>query len=151
MKLTLRKIDKENYDEVIGLSVSNNQIGFIESTKACLEEAREFNFWRPIAIYEEENIIGLAMYGLFEDEGIDGRVWFDRFMIDEKYQGKGYGKRSFNLILEKIHSEYDYDEIFLSIYDNNTNAIKMYEDRGFRFNGELDINGEKVMVINMKK
>lgn len=150
MDLKLKKVCDENYSQMVALHVSEGQEGFIETTEECLEEAKELSLWRPVGIYDGDKLVGFAMYGLFESEGEKGRVWLDRFMIGERHQGKGYGKASLCLLIRQIYEEYNYDEVFLSIYDDNVNAIKLYERAGFRFNGEIDTKGEKVMVTALE-
>lgn len=150
MNLVLKEIDEKNYEEILNLKVSKEQEGFIESTKKCLEEASELDLWRTVAICNEDVTIGFAMYGLFLDEGENGRVWLDRLMIDYRYQGKGYGRKSIDVLLKQLYREYSYNNVYLSVYEDNSNAINLYERLGFKFNGELDINGEKVMKIDLK-
>lgn len=148
MKLTIKKVTEDNYNEVLGLRVNKGQEGFIETTEKCLEESNELELWRPVGIYNEDELVGFAMYGLFEDE--DGRVWLDRFMIGDKYQGNGYGKVGIKVLIKRLSKEYKCKEIFLSVYDNNPKAINLYKKLGFKFNGELDINGERVMSVDLK-
>lgn len=147
MNLNFKDVTNDNYNEVINLTVSKSQEHFIESNKACLDEASELDFWKTKAIYDDNTLIGFTMYGLFKDEGTNGRVWLDRFMIGEKHQGKGYGIESVKFLIKKLYKEYNCNKIYLSVYDDNFNAIKLYKKIGFNFNGELDINGEKVMEI----
>ena len=91
-------------------------------------------------------LIGFAMYGeIAEPKGT--RVWLDRFLIDKNHQGKGYAKPVFELILNKIKSLYTNKDIYLSVYEDNEHAIKLYKSLGFVFTGELDINGEKIMLL----
>ncbi len=148
MNLNLKKVDNSNFIEVLSLRVNKDQEGFIETTEQCLKEAEELSIWRPFGIYDENLLIGFAMYGFFENEGTQGRVWLDRFMIGKEHQGKGYGKVSLTLLINELYEKYNCDEIFLSIYEDNINAIRMYEKLGFRFNGELDTSGEKVMILH---
>ena len=68
-------------------------------------------------------------------------------MIDSKYQGKGYGKASLDFLVNHLKNKYNCDELYLSIFENNKMAIKLYKDFGFEFNGELDYGGEKVMGL----
>ncbi|MGL4570810.1 MAG: GNAT family N-acetyltransferase [Clostridium sp.] len=150
MKIKLKRVCKENYKEILDLHIGEGQQGFIETTEECLKEAKERSLWRPVGIYNDDVLIGFAMYGLFKEEGAFGRVWLDRFMIGYEHQRKGYGRASLKVLINTLYDEYNYDEIYLSIYDNNKNAIKLYEDTGFYFNGELDINGEKVMVKKIR-
>ncbi|MGL5694506.1 MAG: GNAT family N-acetyltransferase [Peptostreptococcaceae bacterium] len=151
MNLQIKKISKNNYEEILKLQVSKEQEGFIESIEECLEEANQDSKWREVGIYDEDVPVGFAMYALFKDEGEHGRVWLDRFLIDEKYQGKGYGKVGVITILKQLYREYNHTKIYLSVYDNNECAISLYEKIGFEFNGEVDTKGERVMLIDLKE
>lgn len=102
--------------------------------------------WRPIAIEIDGQLVGFAMYGLWENEGAEGRVWLDRFFIDEHFQGKGYATLVLPLLFQRIFTEYARKELYLSVYESNAAAIRLYQKLGFSFNGETDINGEKVML-----
>lgn len=86
------------------------------------------------------------MYGYFEKET---RLWLDRFMIDYKYQNKGYGKSSLELLISVMINEYKCNKIYLSTFKDNIGAIKLYEKFGFEFNGEFDENGELIMVLKV--
>ncbi|MDB1924362.1 GNAT family N-acetyltransferase [Clostridium tertium] len=149
MKLVIKEINNKNYNEALSLKVKKGQEDFIETVEECLNEAKQIPLWRPVGIYNYNQIIGFAMYGLWENEGTYGRVWLDRFMIGDEFQGRGYGSESLKLILNRIYNEYNRNEIYLSIYENNDLATKMYEKLGFQFNGELDINGEKIMKLEV--
>lgn len=150
MSIMIRLIDDKNYKEILDLRVAKGQESFIETTEECLKEASEDSRWEPVGIYDGDIPIGFAMYGLFLQEGSKGRVWLDRFLIAEDYQGKGYGKASVKLLLHHLHRKYGYDKIYLSVYEANEGAIALYQKLGFTFNGELDINQEKVMVMNCR-
>lgn len=151
MALHLKRITEDIESDVLKLTVDKDQLSFIESNLLSLQEAKVMSQWRPVAIYDDSKLIGFAMYGKFSNEGINGRVWLDRLMIDKSYQGKGYGKKSLNLLIEHICKEYNCTELYLSIYEDNVIAKKMYKECGFEFNGELDENGEKVMVLDRTK
>lgn len=149
MNLIIKSIERNNYKEIVDLKVSNEQKNYIETVEDCLQEAKEYSIWRPVGIYDGEKPVGFAMYGLFIDEGENGRVWLDRFLISSENQGKGYGKAGVKLLINHLYKEYGYSKIYLSVYEDNKNAINLYKNLGFDFNGEIDINGEKVMAINL--
>lgn len=146
MEIKFVPVTDKNIEIVSLLHISNEQAGMVETVKECYTEAKELSLWRPAAIWIDYDLIGFAMYGLWKNEGKSGRVWLDRFFIDEHFQGKGYSKMVLPALLSHIEDEYDRNEIFLSVYENNSVAIRLYEKFGFLQNGELDINGEKVMV-----
>ncbi len=75
-----------------------------------------------------------------------GRLWLDRFLIDSHYQGKGYGKAALQGILAFLASKYPKKKVYLSVIRENSTAIRLYQEFGFRFTGEKDIHGEDVMV-----
>ncbi len=149
MSLKIKDINNINYKEAIKLTVKSHQVSFIETVEESLLEARELSLWRPVAIYDNDKIIGFAMYGLWKEKDFPGRVWLDRFMIGKDFQGKGYGKKSLEIVLDKIFNDYKCNEIYLSIYDNNILAIDLYKKFGFKFTGDLDINGELVMKLEV--
>lgn len=141
--LNIKMVDKNNFFEVINLKTHEFQNGFIESNALSIAESKYFSYWQCVGLYDGETLVGFAMYGKIDSEG--GRVWLDRYMIDKNFQGKGYGSRFLSLLIKEIESLYKNSEIYLSIYKNNINAVKLYEKFGFKFNGEFDRDGECVM------
>lgn len=148
MNIKLKPVTKENKNEILALRVKSSQMGFIETTHECLQEADELDLWRPVGIYDDEILIGFAMYGLWEKEGTDGKVWLDRFLIAEQHQGKSYAKPALERLIQKITQEYQREKLYLSLYEDNEVATNLYCKFNFKFNGELDINQEKVMVLD---
>ena len=149
MFIQFKPITLHNRQEVLSLTIAPWQLGFIESISDCLEEAQTYPCWRPVGIYIDHVLVGFAMYCLWVEDNLSERVWLDRFLIDQRYQGKGYGKAILPLLIDKIKAEYKCHTIYLSVIPENTHAIHLYENLGFRFNGELDIHEEKVMALHI--
>lgn len=149
-KLILKPVDSANRQAAEQLSLKKSQDGFVEPVSVCLKEADDNEAWRPVCIYEGEVMIGFAMYGLWEAGTKNERVWFDRFLIDGVFQGRGFGRRAFKLVMDTIINKYQCRRMYLSVYENNKTAIALYESFGFKFNGELDGRGELVMVWENK-
>ncbi|MBP2145115.1 ribosomal protein S18 acetylase RimI-like enzyme [Methanofollis sp. W23] len=153
-KITLRPVDDTNKNAVVALEVSESQKHMIEPITECLNDAQIHAYdieWETSAILLNSKVIGFSMYGVWHDsKGKDeDEVWLDRFMIDQKYQGKGYGKLALRELIAMLTAKYHCDDIYLSVYENNQSAIALYKKTGFRFNGEKDENGEHVMVLEM--
>jgi diamine N-acetyltransferase len=91
-------------------------------------------------------MVGFVMLGFYEKKQMD--IW--RFMIDERYQKKGYGKAALTLAIEYLRREFNVSEIFLSFVPDNTAAEKLYESAGFRKTGESDDDGEIIMRLEIK-
>lgn len=135
-------------DMLLALSVAKGQETFVESVAECLEEAERYPCWRPTGIYVEDQLVGFTMYGLWEREGTNGRVWLDRYLIDRNYQGRGYGKACLVKLVQRLQKEYARSRIYLSVVEANPTAFHLYEAFGFRRNGERDIHNEAVMVLD---
>lgn len=146
MKLHLERITKENREKALALRLAPGQEGFIETIQECLEEADGLSLWNPVGIVLGEDWIGFAMYGQFPREGESGRVWLDRFLIDRRWQGKGYGRAALHLLLNELIQKYGREEIYLSLYEDNEGALSLYQKTGFDWTGERDIHGERVMA-----
>lgn len=98
MKLNVRIADINNWRDLVNLSVDKSQLDYIESNALSIAESKFITAWIPVGIYDENSLIGFAMYGRLEDD----RVWLDRFMIDSKYQGRGYGKESLDFLVNHL-------------------------------------------------
>ena len=147
MDLRIEAIGAANRRLLEGMAVAPGQENNIEPIECCMSEAERNPAWRPVVILADGMPAGYAMYGFFADEGSFGRVWLDRLMVDQNFQGHGIGSAALNAMIDRLVEEYGCNEIYLSVYESNTRAISMYKRRGFEFNGELDAKGELVMVL----
>lgn len=150
MKAELRPIDKTNRDECVQLHVSREQEPYICSNEQSLKDSADYiGIARPFAVYCDDKMVGFTMFSFDEDyEDINDRYWLWRLMIDEKLQGKGYGK----LALESIINYFKMNganNIRLSTKESNTKAISLYEMFGFRKNGEMN-DDETVFELTLR-
>ena len=99
---------------------------------------------RPFAIYCDEKMVGFTMFA-FDEEYADqnDRYWLWRFMIDEKFQGNGYGTAALQAIIQYFR-DHGANNIRLSTKETNTAALSMYRKAGFRDTGEM--NGEEIVL-----
>ena len=68
------------------------------------------------------------MYCMDED---DHEYWIYRIMIDQAYQGRGYGKQALKLVCEKIQEDTNHHRIYLGVHKENIMARRLYESMGF--------------------
>lgn len=120
---------------------SRNSVPILKVSRECLAEAEQTREWRTVGIYDGPTVVGFAMYGCFAQPEPEGQLWLDRLLIDRAYQGRGYGAGAVAALLERLPKEYGKDRVFLSVYDDNQGAIRLYEKLGFAFNGELAHQG----------
>ena len=142
--MQIRPITKENRQEALQLGVYDFQKDYIETVQECLQEADACKDWHPVGLYVQDTMVGFAMYGKITEERYT-RVWFDRLLIDCHHQSKGYGNQAFELVLNLILQEYEKEDIYLSVYDQNERAMRLYQNHGFEKILERDTKGEQIM------
>src|SRR5699024_342812 len=140
-KVYFKPIDESNKKLVRKVTLRFDQKNFIETVDECLAEAEEYEQWQPVAIYYNEDVVGFAMYGSF---GPNRHTWIDRIMIDQKYQGQGFGKEAMKGLIKKVSEEYKVDVLYLSIIEENKVAERLYKQIGFKYINEKDPNGELI-------
>lgn len=146
MNISLREITPENFKECINLKVSDAQTSFVASNVVSIAQSKVYSTANPLAVYNDDEMVGFVMHSFSPKEE---RFYLVRLMIDEKFQGKGYGKAATLAVIKKMEQIEDCKEIYLSFVPENTAAEKLYESIGFERTGEID-DGEVVMryVIN---
>ena len=154
-EIHLEKISWDNYYKVLKLRVNKDQESFVASNKASLIHAFiESSSGTPVyafAIKNGKTIVGFMqlMYG--DDwTGAEREDWLTseefkqyhkkpyyyiwRFMVDKKYQQRGYGKEAFKQTLDFIKTfpagkaEY----VLLSYEPSNEVGKKLYASFGFQ-------------------
>ena len=99
------------------------------------------------ALFDGEDAIALSVV---TKEGEN--LWeLKNIAVLPAFQGKGYGKQAVFSLLDRLHAEYQSDTVYLSVYENNPHAIRLYQQIGFRFNGKYDTKGEHIMEYHFKE
>ena len=155
--IELRKITGDNIDEVIALDVGENQKDFILETTnlRCFADAHMLNAdgipANPLAIYVDDTMVGFVMYiyDTTDHESFKNEVYYGEkayfiwhFMIDKRYQGKGYGKLAFEKMLEDIETMPDGESQYVDLFyhKNNVIAKELYASFGFVETGIIQDN-----------
>lgn len=149
MRIFVKELTKEEENKARLLHVKKAQSHFIEPIEECLAESESSLEWHSLGIYVKDCLVGYGMYGFIAEEK---RLWLDRFFIDSRYQGQGYGRKSCTLIIKKLWEDFPKEEkIYLSVYKENFASVALYRSLGFVFIPEKDINGEQVMCLTKSK
>jgi diamine N-acetyltransferase len=138
MTVTLRPLTEENWHDAIHLQVTDEQKNYVASNLYSIAETRFEPTFVPLAIYAGDVLVGFTMYDTAD-------YCIVRFMIDMRYQGKGYGRAALQLLIDHFEREYAHPETRLSFVPGNAVAEHLYEVMGFCLNGEMD-EDELVMV-----
>lgn len=141
--LHLKTITKDNWIKAISLKVREDQVKFVATNVVSLAQLNFLENFHAKGIYFGEEMVGFTLYGLDEE---DHEYWIYRMMIDQKYQGKGYGKAAVQLVIENIQTmkEPHHQTISLSYESDNEHAKRIYEKMGFQEIDGLVIEGEQV-------
>lgn len=142
--MNLCRVDRDNFWSITALSVSEDQKGWIASNTLSLAQAYAQPECVPLALYEEKDLVGFAMYAL---DHKDKEYWIYRLMVDQKHQRKGYGQAALKALTHLIFQDISCRRIFLSFHSENQNARRLYEHFGFVPDGRV-IEGEEVYRLD---
>lgn len=143
--VTFRPVERDNFIDVVKLSVHDSQRGFVASNVFSIAEAKVEPDWVPLAVYAGDELVGFTMYGYEEREG---RWWIFRLMVGAEHQGKGYGKAAMRKLIKEMVAEHGMESIFISYDLGNDAAAGLYRGLGFRETGEID-QGEIVAELRV--
>ena len=135
MDITFRPVTWANFSDVIGLTITLEQAEFVSSNLYSIAEAYLEPSWTPLAIYAGDALVGFAMFGR-DDE--TGRWWIMRYMIDARYQGRGYGTAALPRLIDLIVERHGCSELFLDYSPGNEVAGRLYARMGFVPTGEVE-------------
>ena len=136
--LKLTDITEDNWMEAASLSVGNDQKRFLAPAVGILARGYVYRNCggRVFAFDADGTIVGLALVREFIDEPLGYDL--QQFMIDARYQGKGYGSAALGLILDHLKKERRYDHVEVCVKKEDIAAIRLYEKYGFADSGYVD-------------
>ena len=134
----LTQVTEENWLEVASLSVKEHQKEYLAPAIGILARGyvyRDCNA-RVFVIEHDGIIVGAALVREFTDEPLGYDL--QQFMIDQYFQGRGYGSAALTLILEELRKEGHYDHVEVCVKKKDAEAIHLYEKLGFMDSGYID-------------
>jgi diamine N-acetyltransferase len=147
--ISLRAIDESNRRAVEALGVSAVQRRFVSSVPESLREAAEHPGARAIwwGVYAEDTPVGFVMIA---DE-VDGPPYISQYLwkllIDERYQRRGYGTATLDLIVEYFRSRPGVEVVWTSAGRGEGSPIPFYERYGFEQTGEVVDNEVTLRLV----
>ena len=142
MKVSLRPVTRNNYEEVCELDVAKEQEEFVACNMWSLVESMFNEGYETKAIYLNEEPVGFFMWVQESKDKVS--IW--RFMIDIKNQQKGIGRKALSLALDEIKQVPDLKQIEICYNPNNPVAKEFYSSFGFSEVG-MDEDGEDMLAI----
>jgi diamine N-acetyltransferase len=146
----IRPVTKDNWKELIRLKVREDQAHFVASNLYSIAEAQFGDDYEghwdlhPFGIYDGNTPVGFLMYGL-NFEHPKQQAFIIRLMVDDKYQGKGYGRFGMEKMLEIFRADERIEAVGISYEPENDVARKLYASLGFKEPGEMI--GEEVLAV----
>ncbi|WP_042144296.1 GNAT family N-acetyltransferase [Paucisalibacillus sp. EB02] len=153
--IEFRRITWDNLDECISLQLTDEQKGFLSSNVYSLAQSYValLNDELPamtFAIYYDDTMIGfIMMYHDTAEEneyGDEEAYGILRFMIDKKYQNKGFGTKAMKRALEYIQTfpQGEAKAVYISYAPGNKMARHLYAKFGFK---EIGIDEEEDEIL----
>ena len=136
--MKLISVTEDNWMDVASLAVKEEQKGYVAPAIGILARGYVFRDCNG-KVYAFENdgvIVGTALVREFTDEPLGYDL--QQFMVDERYQRKGYGSRALELILDELRAENRYDHVELCVKKADVEAIRLYQKHGFIDSGYID-------------
>lgn len=144
--ICLTDIDPGNWHAE--LAVSEAQRTFVSDRTRLLARAYAYRDQRSRAflLCEGELPVGMGLYyDLPELQCYD----LSQMFIDERYQGRGYGKAAVRAILEELKADGRYGRVILCYIEGNEPAKRLYEQFGFSETGRDE--DEIIMELRLDK
>jgi len=157
--VTLEEITPENHEAVLALHVAAAQEKFVGTVQGALADAVAYPEAKPWyrAVYASDGQAGRAVLVGFvmiswnvepEPPELIGPWFLWKLIIDERYQGRGYGAAVIRQIAQVVRAE-GATELLTSYTPGDGGPGGFYERLGFVPTGELDQDGEIILRLGL--
>ncbi len=150
----IRNITIDNWQAIIDLKVRDDQKNFVASNLYSIAQSKFGDEYEgqwdlfPFAIYDEDKPVGFLMYALNFVHPTH-QAYIQRLMVDENFQGKGYGKFGMNWMLDFFRADERIKVVGISYEPHNEVARKLYASLGFVETGKI-VDGETEAVLKLR-
>ena len=134
----LIEVNEENWLDIARLSVSEEQQKYLDRPIGIIARGYVYRNCngRVFGIADDTQIVGCALVRDFTDEPFNYDL--QQFMIDKRFQNKGYGTAALQLILELLKKEGRFDGVEVCVNREDAAALRVYEKVGFVNSGYVD-------------
>ena len=136
--IRLTDITEENWQDVARLSVADDQRAFLDNPVGILARGYVYRAHnaRVFGIANDETMIGVALVRDLDEE--PACYDLQQFMIDHRFQQKGYGYQALLLILALLRQEGKYSCVEVCVNQTDAPALGMYAKAGFKDTRYID-------------
>jgi diamine N-acetyltransferase len=139
----LKDVTADNWDAVADLELAPEQEDLVASNLYSIAQSKFDPDARPRAIYAGDRLVGFLMYDVRQT-----RASIYRFMIDRKYQGRGYGRVALQKAIDEIRAIPEMKTISILYMPDNPVARPFYGSFGF-VESHTDEDGEVVAELTL--
>jgi diamine N-acetyltransferase len=103
------------------------------------------------AVYVDDTPVGFVMLGISvqsRGERYPFRYFLWRLLIDERFQGRGYGAETIDSVVAELRKHPDPDALFTSVASGADSPIGFYERCGFVRTGQV-FDDEVVLRLDL--
>lgn len=143
--VTLQEVTEKTVESILKLEVADDQKKFVASNAVSIAHAHFSKYAWFRAICADDTPVGFVM--LYIDPK-KPEYWLWRFMIDKNHQGKGYGRKTLDLVTAYIKTLPNAKEFLLSYTPAEGNPSPFYQQFGFEETGKIE-EGERVMKLDL--
>jgi diamine N-acetyltransferase len=147
-EVSLREVTRETLRQVLRLGVAPDQKRFVAPNAVSIAQAHfhpDVAWFR--AIYADDTPVGFLM---LHDDPATSTYFLWRFMIDQSAQGRGYGRRALELLIDHVRTRPSATHLMTSCVPGEGSPIPFYEKAGFALTGEADEDGELYMRYELR-
>ncbi len=154
-EVTLRELTDANREQVLALRIAPHQEAFIGSVADSLEEAAEYPQASPWyrAVYAGDEPVGFVMLSwdcVPQPPDIIGPWFLWKLLIDERQQGRGYGREVVQLVADLVRAEGGEELLTSHVAGGEGHPGPFYARVGFEPTGALDPNGEIILRLDLR-
>ncbi len=136
--IELVEINERNYFGFARLSVRDDQKGYLDSAVGIVARGYVYRDARArvFGIAADGMPVGLALVKDLDEE--PACYDLQQFLIDRRFQGRGYGTEALRMILSELEAERKYGCAEVCVKRDDAAALRVYEKVGFTDTGYVD-------------
>ena len=151
--IELKLVDESSFQAVLDLKISaaDEAARFVAPNVRSLADAwlyRENGDVFPTAIYWDGEVVGFLLLEMDKEEA-EYFIW--RIMIGQQYQGRGYGRKALEALIEQARADADCDHLAADYVQGNDKMKHLLTSLGFEETGWIEEYNEIAMRLDLKK
>ena len=137
-RVRLEEVGADNWLAVRRLAVGEDQREFLDTAEGILARGYVYRDCRArvFAVFQENTPVGLALVRDLDEEPACYEL--QQFMVDARFQNRGYGTQALRLLLRLLEGERRYDGVEVCVKAKNAAALHLYQKLGFSDTGYVD-------------